>query len=140
MRLCLHLGIKLIFLPAGEPERNGDVEQLNRLWGCAFFDKRHFRSPHSVGRASPTFVRWYLTRYAPPKLGEQTPRQAQRAEPRRRLTLSQIAQLPSPLPITAGRVHFIRQVAPDGTIAILNETWHVSRRLAGKYVWATITT
>jgi hypothetical protein len=79
-------------------------------------------------------------RYAPPKLGEQTPAQAQRADPQRRLTQAQIAALPSVLPITAGRVHFIRQVAPDGTIALLNETWHVSRRLAGKYVWATITT
>ena len=48
--------------------------------------------------------------------------------------------LPSVLPITAGRVHRIRQVAPDGTIALLNETWRVSRRLVGKYVWATITT
>jgi putative transposase len=140
VRLCLYVGIELIFLPVAEPERNGDVEQLNRLWGCAFFDKRHFRSPAHVGRASPAFVRWYLTEYAPPKLGERTPAQAQRAEPRRRLTHAQIACLPSLLPITAGRVHFIRQVAPDGTLALLNETWRVSRQLAGKYVWATVTT
>ena len=140
VRLCLYVGIELIFLPVAEPERNGDVEQLNRLWGHAFFDKRHFRSPAHVGRASPAFVRWYLTKYAPPKLGEQTPSQAQRAEPRRCLTQAQIAALPSVLPITAGRVHFIRQVAPDGTITLLNETWRVSRRLVGKYVWATITT
>jgi putative transposase len=140
VRLCLYVGIELIFLPVAEPERNGDVEQLNHLWGHAFFDKRHFRSPAHVQRASPAFIGWYLTEYAPPKLGEQTPAQAQRAEPRRRLTQAQIAALPSGLPITAGRVHFIRQVAPDGTIALLNETWRVSRRLAGKYVWATITT
>jgi putative transposase len=140
VRLCLFVGIELIFLPVAEPERNGDVEQLNHLWGHAFFDKRHFRSPAHVGRASPAFVGWYLTEYAPPKLGEQTPAQAQRAEPRRRLTQAQVARLPSVLPITAGRLHFIRQVALDGTIALLNETWHVSRRLAGKYVWATITT
>jgi transposase InsO family protein len=140
VRLCLYLGIEVIFLPVGEPERNGDVEQLNRLWGCACFDKRHFRSPGQVARASPQFVHWYMTQYAPPKLGEQTPAQAQCAEPRRCLPPNEIAGLPSRLPITAGRVHFIRQVQPDGTIALLNETWSVSRRLAGKYVWATITT
>jgi|SRR5579859_1437147 len=69
-----------------------------------------------------------------PKLGEQTPAQAQRAEPRRSLTQAEIAASPSVLPITAGRVHFTRsgQVAPDGTMALLNETWRVSRRLAGK--------
>jgi putative transposase len=140
VRLCLYLGIELIFLPVAEPERNGDVEQLNRLWGCAFFNKRHFRSPRHVSRASPEFVRWYMTRYAPPKLGEQTPAQAQGAEARRCLTQAQITRLPSRLPITAGRVHFIRQVRADGTIALLNESWPVSRRLAGKYVWATVIT
>lgn len=140
VRLCLYVGIELIFLPVAEPERNGDVEQLNHLWSYAFFEKRHFRAPAHVARASPAFVVWYQTQYAPPKLGEQTPAQAQRAESRRCLTQAQIAALPSELPITAGRVHFIRQVAPDGTITLLNETWHVSRRLAGQYVWATITT
>ena len=140
VRLCLYLGIELIFLPVAEPERNGDIEQFNRLWGRAFFDKRHFGSVGHVRRASPAFIQWYMRRYAPPKLGEQTPQQVQRTEGRRRLTARQVAQLPDPLPITAGRVHFIRQVAPDGTIAILNEAWTVSQRLAGKYVWATITT
>jgi hypothetical protein len=78
--------------------------------------------------------------YAPPTLDGQTPAQAQRAEPRRRLTAAQAAALPAQLPITIGRVHFIRQVKPDGTIALLNETWRVGKRWAGKYVWATITT
>ena len=140
VRLCLYVGLQLIFLPVAEPERNGEIEQLNRLWGHAFFDKRHFGSVQHVGRASPAFVQWYLTRYAPPYLGDQTPAQAQRREGRRRLTARQIAQLPDSLPITAGRVHFIRQVAPDGTISLLNETWTAGKRLAGKYVWATITT
>src|SRR5574341_1246557 len=31
-------------------------------------------------------------------------------------------------------------VKPDGTLEILNETWKVSKRLAGKYIWATILT
>ncbi len=140
VRLCLYVGLELIFLPVAEPERNGEIEQLNRLWGHAFFDKRHFGSVQHVGRASSTFVQWYLTRYAPPYLGDQTPAQAQRGEGRRRLTAGQLAQLPHPLPITAGRIHFIRQVAPQGTISLLNETWTVGKRLAGKYVWATITT
>ena len=81
-----------------------------------------------------------MTDYAPPRLAERTPAQAQRGEPKRRLTATRVAHLPNPLPLTAGRIHFIRQVKPDGTIAVLNETWKVSKRLAGKYVWATITT
>jgi hypothetical protein len=140
VRLCLYLGLELIFLPIAEPERNGEVEELNGLWGHAFWERRRFASFGRVGRASPAFVRWYMTDYAPPLLDDVTPKQAQRREPKRRLTATQVAHLPNRLPITAGRIHFIRKVKPDGTIAVLNETWKVSKRLAGKYVWATIIT
>ena len=140
VRLCLYLGLELIFLPLAEPECNGEVEELNGLWGHSFWERRRFASFGRVGRASPAFVHWYMTDYAPPVLADVTPEQAQRREPKRRLTTTQVAHLPDPLPLTAGRIHFIRKVKPDGTIAVLNETWKVSKRLAGKYVWATIIT
>lgn len=140
VRLCLYLGIELIFLPVAEPECNGEVEELNGLWAHAFWERRRFASFGRVCQASPTFVHWYMTDYAPPWLSGATPHQAQRREPQQHLTATQLRQLPDPLPITAGRVHFIRKVKPDGTIAILNETWKVSKRLAGKYIWATILT
>lgn len=140
VRLCLYLSIELIFLPIAEPECNGEVEELNGLWGHAFWERRRFASFAHVCRASPAFVHWYMTDYAPPVLADLTPSQAQRREPKRRLTASQAAHVSDPLPITAGRIHFIRKVKPDGTIAVLNETWKVSKRWAGKYVWATIIT
>jgi hypothetical protein len=141
VRLALYLGIELIFLPIAEPECNGEVEEFNGLWGGrAFWDRHRFTSVRHVERTSPNFVRWYLTDYAPPWLDGLTPQQAQRREPQRRLSTTQIAHLPIPLPLTAGRIHFIRKVKPDGTIALLNETWRVSKRLAGKYVWATLIT
>ncbi len=140
VRLCLSVGIELIFLPIAQPERNGEVEELNGLWGHAFWERRQFTSFAQVCRTSPTFIHWYMTDYAPPFLDNATPQQAQRQENIRRLTAKQILHLPDPLPITAGRIHFIRQVKPDGTITLLNEPWKVSKRLAGKYVWATIIT
>jgi len=140
VRLCLSLGIELIFLPIAQPECNGEVEELNGLWGHAFWERRQFTSFGQVCRTSSAFVHWYMTDYTPPILVDATPRQAQRREPIRRLTANQVAHLPDPLPITAGRIHFVRQVKSDGTIAVLNETWKVSKRLIGKYVWATLIT
>jgi putative transposase len=141
VRLCLYLGIELIFLPVAEPKRNGEIEEFNGLWGGAvFWERHHFASVRHVARLSPKFIDWYLTDYAPPALEGLTPKQAQRREPKRRLTATQMAHRPTSLPITAGRVHFIRQVKPDGTIAVFNETWKVSKRLAGQYVWVTLIT
>jgi putative transposase len=140
VRLCLYLGIELIFLPVAEPERNGEVEELNGLWSRAFWQRQRFRAVRHVQRASPRFIHWYATSYAPPALVGKTPAQAQRAEHSQRLTPAQVRRLPETLPITAGRIHFIRRVQPDGTIAILSETWQVGRRFAGRYAWATITT
>jgi len=141
VRLCLYLGIELIFLPVAEPKRNGDIEEFNGLWGGpAFWERHRFASVKQVARTSLKFIDWYLTNYAPPALEGLTPKQAQRREAQRRLTATQIARIPTPRPITAGRVHFIRKVKPDGTIAVFNETWKVSKRLAGQYVWATLIT
>ncbi|CAG0937339.1 putative protein YagA [Thermoflexales bacterium] len=140
VRLCLYLGIELIFLPVAEPERHGEVEGVNGLWSRAFWQRQRFILFRQVPRPSPRFVQWDATRYAPPALAGKTPAQAQRAEHARRRIPAQMRRLPNTLPITAGRIHFIRRVQPDGTIAILSETWRVGRRFAARYVWATITT
>lgn len=132
VRLCLYLGIELIFLPVADPKRNGEVEELNGLWAHAFWQRQRFSSLRQVQRASPRFGQWYATRYAPPALTGKTPSQAQRTEHPRRLTPVQVRRLPAPLPITAGRIHFIRRVQPDGCLTVLSETWRVGRRFAGR--------
>jgi hypothetical protein len=59
---------------------------------------------------------------------------------KQRLTLSQIKHIPEELPITAGRIHFIRRVSAAGEIRFMGESWKVGKCLAHKYVWATVTT
>ena len=85
-------------------------------------------------------MRFYMERYHPPALQGATPAQAQEQVRRRPLTVQQVALLPTVLPLTAGRVHFLRLVTAEGQITLLNEPWHVGKRLAGQYVWATVTT
>jgi putative transposase len=140
-RLCLYVGVELIFLPFAEPQHNGQVEQLNGLWGGpAFWERHRFGGFGQVCRQSARFVEWYMHHYRPPALNGATPVQRQRAEHRPRLTTTLRRALPATLPITAGRVHFIRHVQPAGTIRILNELWRVPKVLAGHYVWATLAT
>jgi hypothetical protein len=140
-RLCLYVGIELIFLPFAEPQHNGQVEQLNGLWGGpAFWERHRFEGFGQVCRQSAHFVEWDMHHYRPPGLKGTTPAQQQHAEHRPRLTTALRRVLPATLPITAGRLHFIRHVQADGTIRILNELWRVPKALTGHYVWATLTT
>ena len=139
VRLALYLGIELIFIPPGEAVRNGLVERLNGLWARSFWDKNYFASLRAFRRKSPRFLEWYQT-WAPPPLGGQTVAAATRQTKRAHLRWRQCRQVPEPLPLTAGRIHFLRRVTPQGTISILKEDWPVARRLAGQYVWATLDT
>lgn len=140
VRLCLYLGIEPIFLPVGEPKRNSVVERLHGLWSQTFWRTHRFDTLAEVRRAAPQFVRFYTERYHPPALQGATPSQAHQQVRRRRLRTEEVALLPSELPLTAGRLHFLRLVTTQGQIGLLNETWTVGKRLAGQYVWATINT
>ena len=137
IRLLLYLGIEVIFIPPGEPKRNYVVERVNGLWAKSFWEKDHFSSFREVMRKSPKFLAWYET-YAPPSLNGKTVKQA--ADERRltKLRRGQIAQIPEDLPLTSGRLHFIRKVDANGEINVLKEQWKVSKTLTGNYVWATI--
>jgi putative transposase len=140
VRLCLYVGIEPIFLPVGEPKRNRVVERLHGLWSQTFWRTHRFATLAEVRRAAPQFVRFYTEHYHPPALQGATPSQAQQQVTRRQLTAQEVGLLPSELPLTAGRLHFLRLVTAEGQITLLNESWTVGKRLAGQYVWATITT
>lgn len=140
IRLCLYFGIEPIFIPPYEAEWNGVIERTNGLWNQSFWRRQHFNSLAAVERASPKFEQWYAQHYEPPTLNGSTPVQAQRGVKRLRVTARQIRALPAELPITEGRLHFIRPVDQGGLLSLLNENWKVDKRLAGEYVWATLLT
>jgi putative transposase len=140
VRLCLYLGIEPVFTPPGAPQRNWLVEGLNGLWARGFWERGRFHSVAEVERKSRKFVQWYMSQYCPPALSGLTPAQARRGVKRQRLRVRQLRTVPAALPITAGRLHFIRQVSPEGTIRILGERWNAGKGLAYQYVWATVVT
>jgi transposase InsO family protein len=140
VRLGLYLGIELIFIPPAEPKRNSLVESVHGLWAASFWDRNHFRSFAQVLRKGRKFPEWYNHHYCPPGLAGLTPAQAHEKAKRPRLTKAQARGLPQHLPVTAGRVHFIRRVSPAGEIGFWGETWRVGKRLVGQYVWATVVT
>ena len=139
VRLALYLGIELLFIPPGEAKRNHVVERVHGTWAESFWNKHHFTSLRDLTRKSPKFLAWYHE-YAPPALGGLTVKQAARHRQGKKLGRRQSAQIPEEVPLTAGRVHFIRRVNAQGEITILQAPWKVSKSLVGHYVWATLDT
>jgi hypothetical protein len=69
-----------------------------------------------------------------------TVKPAARHRQSKKLGRRQLTHIPAAVPLTAGRVHFIRKVDAQGAISILKEPWQVSKSLVGHYVWATLDT
>lgn len=141
VRLCLVVGVEVVFIPFYSPKKNADIESFNSDWDLAFWQRERFRDLAHVQEECPTFEQWYRTRHEPPALKGLTPTKA-RADfaPRLLPTDFNLHQAEERLPLTVGKVHFIRLVNSQEQIKVLNEAWTVEEELIGEYVWATIFT
>jgi hypothetical protein len=141
VRLCLFCRIEPIFTPFYEAKRNYQIETFHSLWAASFWSREEFTGLEHVQAEAPTFARWYHTLYQPPALQGKTPAQMRQGIQVTRLTADLRRLIPiERLPITAGRIHFIRKVDHTGQVKFLNETWLVGPKWVGEYVRATVDT
>lgn len=141
VRLCLFCGVEPLFTPYYDAKRNHQIETFHSLWLRFFWSRHSFRDLAQVRRLTPAFRRWWQAHYRPPDLDGLTPDQVRQGARLRPLTPDLQHLIPTGrLPITAGRIHFMRKVTGDGLIHLLNEPWPVDRKLAGEYVRATVNT
>jgi putative transposase len=141
VRLCLFCGVEPLFTPYYEPKRNYQIESFHSLWVSSFWSRHEFATIGEVEAESRLFWRWYMNHYYPPALAGQTPAQLRRGA-RVRLLSARLRRLipQGRLPLTAGRIHFLRKVDSNGAIEILNEVWRLGSKWSGEYVRATINT
>jgi putative transposase len=141
VRLCLFCGVEPLFTPYYEPKRNHQIESFHSVWVSGFWSRHEFGTLSEVQAEAPNFWRWYMYHYYPPALNGQTAAQVRRG--RRLGLLSARLRLLIPegrLPLTEGRIHFMRKVDPIGTIELLNEAWRLGPKWSGEYIRATINT
>jgi hypothetical protein len=137
-RFCLNFGVELVFIPFNEPWRNAHIESFNSrfdkmLWQSTAFknldhvraESKKFRDKHNnyqeyrKNNFSKQRLTSYRARYLPENFN------------------FDVSKL---LPITQGKLHFIRLVKRDGTINILNEDFYIDKDLSYAYVWAIVNT
>jgi len=140
IRLCLHHGIELWFIPQSEPWRNGVVEQFNNHYQQKFLERVAMQTVDQLREGALAFEQKHNSRYRYSKLSGKTPLEALAQTGKRPLRFPPDEPAPeTPLqkPRT-GRYHLIRFIRSDCKLDIFGERFRVSPELQYEYVVATI--
>jgi hypothetical protein len=113
VRLCLYMGIEVLFIPLREADCNSPVETFNHLWAGRFWARHRFTRRRNVSRVRRTFLAWYRSHYIAPRQPD-TPERMRLGAQVYTLASHEATSLPSRLPICAGRVHAVRRVSQGG--------------------------
>jgi putative transposase len=138
IRLCLRYGVGPVFIPEGEPQFNGGVENFNGWFQEPLFD-RHFKRPGDLRRELARLQEAVNTQHVHPRLGGQAPAQHRRGLRLQKLPAS-FAVPTGRLPLAAGRVTFLRRVSVAGAVTVLSQTFRVGKRHRGLYLRLVVDT
>jgi putative transposase len=138
IRFCLRYGAGPVFIPKGEPQFNGGVENFNGWFQPRLFDRRYSR-PGDLRRELARLQEAVNTQHVHPRLGGQTPGQHRRGLRLRKLPASFVVPTERQ-PIAAGRVTFIRRVSPAGTVSVLSQSFRVGKKHRGLYLRLVVDT
>ncbi len=139
IRLCLHNGVELWFIPMAEPWRNGMIESFNDRYQQMFLGKVTMASEDDLKKGSLAFEQRHNTRYRYSKLGGKTPLKAL-ATSNTKLRFPKENEAPKhrmEKPET-GRYHIVRFIRSDLKLNIFGECFSVPPKLMLEYVVATI--
>lgn len=136
LRLGLWVGTQLVYSPVYHPESNGYVERFHQDYNQHVWDKCFLPDLTAVQMQSPAFFAAYRQNHHHSALKGRTPADIHQDQPQRRFPDD--VELPTPLPLTVGKVHFIRRVDDTQSIRILNVDWSVAQARPDQGVWATL--
>ena|GEM_PF-2592462 len=127
-----------VFIPAGEPQFNGGVENFNGWFQPRLFDRRYTR-PGDLRRELARLQEAVNTQHVHPRLRDQTPAQHRRGLRLRKLPASFVVPT-GRQKLAVGRVTFIRRVSPAGTVTVLSQSYRVGKRHRGLYLRLVVDT
>jgi transposase InsO family protein len=139
IRLCLHCGIELWFIPKGEPWRNGVVEKFNDHYGQKFLRRIEMADEKALREQALLFEHKHNQQYRYSKLKGRTPQEAlaMSNKPLCFPTDEQAPRHPLPKP-EYGKYHLVRFIRSDGQLDVFGEKFSVSQELFYEYIIATI--
>ena len=135
VRLCLFVGIEVVFIAPAKPWMNGTIEEFNKQFDRLLWNSEIFSNLSDIQIKAKAFYNsqnefnsWKEKRNPVPSLS-----------PKRTLPKDFKIDVNN-IPLIDGYIHFIRMVDSNGDILVLNEFFHIGGEYIGEYVWATIDT
>jgi putative transposase len=138
IRLCLRFGVSPVFIPEGEPQFNGSVENFNGWFQEPLFQRR-FRRPGDLRRELARLQEAVNTRHVHPRLGGKTPAQHRRGLRLQRLPARFVVPT-GRLSLAEGRVTFVRRVSVAGVVNVLSQVFRVGKKYRGLYLRLVVDT
>ena len=139
VRLCLHAGVEIVFIPEGEPWRNGIIERFNDTFDKNFFRRQRFPSLEILAKEERVFEQFHNQHHRYAKLGQRTPD----AVHLRRRTTTRVNSLDLSRVCRSwkdGRISFVRLTDHHGTVRFFTERFVVDPTLVHEYITGTIST
>lgn len=140
IRLCLYYGIQPVFIPIGEPWRNGSIEHFNDTYSKKFFRRQWFHSYAHLKRQSKNFQAFHNKHHRYSCLNGKTPDEFSQSYGAAPISLGPNTKLPNLDEIPDGNIILIRFIRSNGMLDIFGEKFKVSKSLIYSYVKAIIVT
>ncbi|MDY6793639.1 MAG: integrase core domain-containing protein [Thermodesulfobacteriota bacterium] len=140
IKLCLYFGIQPVFIPIGEPWRNGVIEKFNDTYNKKFFRQQWFSSYSGLKRQSKNFQRFHNKHHRYSYLKGKTPLEMIQSNGFEPFRLGANTKLPKLDTVPDGNIILIRFIRSNRILDIFGEKFEVSKSLVYSYVKAVIIT
>ena len=140
IRLCLHFGVQPVFIPIGEPWRNGSIEKFNDTYNKKFFRRQYFASYSMLKRQCKNFQRFHNKHHRYSCLKGKTPLEVIEKDGFNPIKLGGNTKLPDLDSVPDGNIILIRFIRSNRLLDIFGEKFKVSKSLVYSYVKAVIVT
>jgi hypothetical protein len=127
-----------VFIPKGEPQSNGGVENFNGWFQPRLFDRRYTR-PGDLRRELARLQEAVNTQHVDPRLGGRAPAQHRRGLRLRNCRRASWCRRTGSRS-RRGRVTFIRRASAAGTVSVLSQSFRVEKRHRGLYLRLVVDT
>lgn len=137
VRLALELGVRIRYIPLGEPWRNGHVERFQDVFQQQFFRAERFASFHDLAGSARIFEPFHNAQHRYSALKGRTPDEAFAAAKVLVAYPPKRFKLPETLP-RRGHIEVVRLVRSDQILNLFGQRIPMPEQTVHQYVVATI--